>query len=63
MSGTLSYTIPKARYKLSINVSATNLTNRPNYTGYSGVLTSPFFMTPTAVSNPRKVDVSLGVSF
>jgi len=40
-----------------------NLTNRANYQGYSGVLTSPFFGRPTTVSAMRKVDVGLGFSF
>jgi hypothetical protein len=29
----------------------------------SGVLTSPFFMRPTSVQNPRKVDVGMSVAF
>ena len=51
------------RYRLAFNVSITNLTNHANYTGYSGVMTSPFFEAPTAVANPRKIDFGLGFSF
>jgi hypothetical protein len=44
-------------------VQATNLTNHPNYQGYSGTMTSPFFGKPTTVTAPRKVDVGINVSF
>lgn len=66
----LSYAIPlgpsgagdaEGRYRLMFTLQIANLTNRFNYTGYSGVMTSPFFLQPTAVQNPRKVDI--GVSF
>ena len=51
------------RYKLSMYVSINNLTNHANLTGFSGVTTSPFFMTATGVQNPRKVDIGMNVSF
>jgi hypothetical protein len=51
------------RYRASIFVSINNLTNRANLSGYSGVVTSPFFMTPTSVQNPRKVDMGMNISF
>ena len=51
------------RYKLSVYVSVNNLTNHANLIGFSGVMTSPFFMTPTGVQNPRKVDIGMNVSF
>ncbi len=54
---------PVARYRLQIGVNAQNLTNRQNYSGYSGVMTSPFFEKPTTVTNPRKVDLTVGLSF
>lgn len=49
------------RYRVDLYVSATNLTNHNNYTGYSGVMTSPFFGQPTNVMNPRRIEV--GVRF
>jgi hypothetical protein len=55
-------TVPQ-RYRLSIFTNVSNLTNHANLTGFSGVMTSPFFMTPTAVQNPRKVDMGLNISF
>jgi carboxypeptidase family protein len=50
-------------YRLNVFLQVQNLTNRANYQGYSGVLTSPFFGRPTTVSAMRKVDVGLGFSF
>jgi hypothetical protein len=52
-----------ARVRLEFYVSAQNLTNRANYTGFSGVSTSPFFRRPTNVMNPRKVQMGVRVSF
>jgi hypothetical protein len=51
----------QARYRITFRLEAQNLTNHANYTGYSGLLTSQFFGQPTAVNNPRRVD--LGVIF
>jgi hypothetical protein len=51
------------RYRASLYVSINNLTNHANLGGYSGVMTSPFFMTPTSVQNPRKVDMGFNVTF
>ncbi|HEV3141151.1 MAG TPA: hypothetical protein VGY57_11570, partial [Vicinamibacterales bacterium] len=51
------------RYRLTFTVNLTNLTNRSNFTGYSGVMTSPFFEQPTAVLNPRKVDIGMTFGF
>jgi hypothetical protein len=48
---------------ITLNVSVNNLTNRANYSGFSGVMTSPYFLQPTNVSNPRQVDISLRVNF
>jgi hypothetical protein len=51
------------RYRVVISVNAANLTNRHNYGGHSGVMTSSFFGQPTFVINPRRVDVGLNVGF
>lgn len=48
---------------VTLNVSVNNLTNRANYSGFSGVMTSRYFMQATSVSNPRQVDFSLRVNF
>jgi hypothetical protein len=44
-------------------VQAQNLTNEPNYVGYSGTLTSRFFGRPTTVQGMRKIDFGIGLSF
>jgi hypothetical protein len=46
---------------LTLNIN--NLINRPNFSGYSGIQTSPFFLTPTTVNNPRKIDFGVGIRF
>jgi hypothetical protein len=51
------------RYRLSLQASVQNVTNHANYIGYSGVMTSPFFMKPTAVDGVRRVTLSANVSF
>ncbi|HUR19247.1 MAG TPA: hypothetical protein VMZ90_00470 [Vicinamibacterales bacterium] len=51
------------RYRLNVSLQATNLTNRPNYGGYSGVMTSPYFRSATSVQPPRKIDLGLTFSF
>ena len=73
LSGRATYNIPirvagtqsnaAQRYKASLYVSVNNLTNHANLAGFSGVMTSPFFRTATAVQNPRKVDLGLNISF
>ena len=44
-------------------VQATNLGNRPNYSGYSGTMTSRFFGDPTNVRDMRKFDFGMNLSF
>jgi hypothetical protein len=51
------------RYRLSLYVSVNNLTNHANLGGFSGVMTSPFFLQPTNDINPRKVDMGMTFSF
>ena len=54
---------PAPRYKLSLYTAINNLTNHANLMGFSGVMTSPFFMTATGVQNPRKVDIGMNIGF
>jgi hypothetical protein len=54
---------PSARYRLVFTLSANNLTNHANYGGFSGAMTSSFFMQPTSVANPRKIDLGVSVRF
>jgi hypothetical protein len=51
------------RFRLTLTLSVQNMTNHPNYAGYSGLMTSPFFMQPTVVNNVRQFYLSAGVSF
>ncbi len=51
------------RYRVMLAASVSNLTNHANYMGYSGLMTSPFFMKPTGVAGVRRVDFNLGFSF
>jgi hypothetical protein len=53
----------EGRYRLGFTVQIANLTNRSNYTGYSGVMTSTFFRQATAVQNPRKIDIGVNFTF
>jgi hypothetical protein len=48
---------------VTVSASINNLTNRSNYSGFSGVMTSPYFLQATDVANPRQVDVSLRFNF
>ena len=48
-----------ARFRLQFVVQVQNVTNNANYSGYSGVLTSPFFGQPTYVQSRRKVDMGV----
>jgi len=52
-----------ARYRLMIGLYIQNLTNHANYVGYSGLMTSPFFLQPTGVSGVRRMNVQVGFSF
>jgi hypothetical protein len=56
-----TFNIEQAKLRMQFIVQIQNLTNRYNYGGYSGVMTSPFFGVPTLVTNPRRVD--MGVQF
>jgi hypothetical protein len=53
----------RTRYRLTFSLQAQNITNHSNDIGYSGVLTSPFFGQPTAVLNPRRIDLSVQFGF
>jgi hypothetical protein len=50
-------------YRLNLTMNASNLTNHVNYGGYSGVMTSSFFMKPVYMMNPRNVYTGINLSF
>jgi hypothetical protein len=51
------------RYRLNLFSNVVNVTNRPNFSGYSGVITSSFYGRPTFVQNPRRVEVGMNMAF
>jgi len=52
-----------SRFRIGVFLFANNLTNHAKYTGYSGVMTSPFFRQATAVSGTRRVEAGLNFGF
>jgi hypothetical protein len=71
MNARLTYAIPLAsgaggaqpRYRLNVFTNITNVTDRANYGGYSGVITSSFYGRPTFVQNPRRAEVGMNIAF
>jgi len=51
------------RYRLGISFNLNNLTNRRNPTGFSGVITSPFFLKPTNAVGARSANLNFNLSF
>jgi Carboxypeptidase regulatory-like domain/TonB dependent receptor len=58
---TAAQTIP--RYRLNLTVNIQNLMNRPVYSGFSGIMTSPFFLKPTSAFGVRRVTFNTNISF
>jgi hypothetical protein len=51
------------RYRMVLFMNVNNVTNHSNYGGFSGTMTSPFFMQPRSVNNPRRIDFGMNVNF
>jgi hypothetical protein len=51
------------RLRIELFASAQNLFNNVALTGYSGVMTSPFFGQPTAAMPGRRIDIGMRVGF
>jgi hypothetical protein len=51
------------RYRLNFSVNMQNLTNHANLTGYSGIMTSQYFLRPTQIQGVRRITFSIGASF
>jgi len=51
------------RYRVSLFINVSNITNHANLYGFSGNMKSQFFMKPTGSQNPRRIDVGTNVSF
>ncbi len=65
--GTLTVTTvtrpEQGRYRMSLNLFINNLTNRANFMGYSGVLTSPFYGRPTSAQGARRIQAGMNLQF
>ena len=48
---------------MELFVAATNLLNHTNLTGYSGVMTSPFFGEPTSALPARRIELGARFGF
>lgn len=51
------------RVRVELFATASNLFNRVDLIGYSGVMTSPFFGRPTAAGPARKLDLGVRIGF
>jgi hypothetical protein len=51
------------RYRLNVSVNINNLWNQPAYAGFSGIMTSDFFLKPTQANNLRRISFNTNVSF
>ena len=51
------------RWRFELYVAATNVLNRVNPLGYSGVMTSPFFGRPTSAAAPRRIELGARFGF
>jgi hypothetical protein len=51
------------RWRVELYVAGTNLLNHTNFTGYSGVMTSPFFTDPTSAGPARKLELGARFGF
>jgi hypothetical protein len=51
------------RYRLNLSVTIQNLLNQAVYSGFSGVMTSPFFLQPTRADGYRRITFNTNVSF
>jgi hypothetical protein len=51
------------RWRIELYLAATNIANHTNLTGYSGVMTSPFFGQPTSAGPARKIELGARFGF
>jgi len=54
---------PQGRYRVTLNCFIYNLTNHANLGGFSGVMTSPFFLQPTMAQQARRINLGIGLGF
>jgi hypothetical protein len=51
------------RYRINIGANITNLLNRPQYSGFSGIITSPYFLQATSANGQRRITFNANLSF
>ena len=51
------------RYRLNLSVNINNIFNQPAYSGFSGIITAPYFLKPTQANQLRRITFSTNVSF
>lgn len=51
------------RYRLNVSLNIQNLFNQPVYSGFSGIMTSPYFRQPTSASGVRRITLGTTMSF
>jgi hypothetical protein len=51
------------RWRVELYLAATNVLNHTNFTGYSGVMTSPFFSEPTSAGPARRLELGARFAF
>jgi hypothetical protein len=51
------------RYRLNIGVNVYNVFNQAAYSGFGSILTSPYFLKPTAAGGLRRITFNTNVSF
>ena len=61
--GTFSGGADEKRWRFELFVAATNIFNNVNLLGYSGVMTSPFFLQPTSAAPPRRIELGARFGF
>ena len=54
---------PPGRYRMSIFISAYNVTNHANQFGWVGNMSSPNFGQPTALSGVRQINFGVNFGF
>jgi len=53
----------QGRYRMTLNLFVYNITNRTNFSGYTGVHTSPLFGKPTSSQMARRIHVGMNLQF
>lgn len=50
-------------HRLNLSVNINNLWNQASYSGFSGIITSPSFLKPSAATGWRRITFATNVSF